>query len=108
MTYPRKLEEYYGSRRSVPAVKIFTPDKVYFIIPDATFNPHNTNKFRKVFSSGVKFVIRFSNGHFGWSDLMKSINSTQNLPIKKLVGGEVLLAGKLNGNRGGMYIRKGE
>lgn len=28
------------------------------------------------------------------------------MPVKKLIGGEVLLAGKLSGKWGGMYISK--
>lgn len=61
---------------------------------------------RKVFSSGVTFLITVSNGEFGWSDFVKSLQGTRKLPVKKMIGGEVLLAGKLDGKWGGMYIKK--
>lgn len=103
---PQSLENKFGANGQVPAVRIITPDKVYVIIPDETYNPKNTKKFRKVFSSGVKLDITISNGS-SLSDFMKSIQGSRNLPIKKIIGGEVLLAGKLNGTWGGMFIKKG-
>lgn len=36
-----ELERHYGSNGEVPAVRILTPDKVYVIIADDTYNPHN-------------------------------------------------------------------
>lgn len=103
---PQTLQEFFGADKSVPAINIMTPDRVYVIIADATYNPKSPKKYRKVFNSGTKFYITFSNLSFGWSDLIKSIKETQDIPIKKLCGGEVLLAGKLDGKWGGMYIKK--
>lgn len=103
---PQKLREIYGADESIPAVRVLTPQKVYVVIPDATYNPKNEKKMRKVFSSGVTFLITVTNGKFGWSDFVKSLQGTRKLPVKKMIGGEVLLAGKLDGKWGGMYIKK--
>jgi len=103
---PQLLKEYYGTDGSIPAIRIITPNKVYVVITDATFNPKNEKKLRKVFSSGVKILISISHANFSWGDVLKSVQGTQKLPVKKLIGGEVLLAGKLNGKWGGMYIEK--
>lgn len=101
-----ELERHYGANGQVPAVRILTPDKVYVIIADDTYNPHNESKFRKVFNSGEKITLSYSVGASAWSTLMSSIKSTAKMPVKNLIGGEVLLAGKLSGKWGGMYISK--
>ncbi len=101
-----ELEKHYGVDGQVPAVRILTPDKVYVIIADDTYNPHNESKFRKVFNSGTKFTLSYSLGASVWSTLLASIKNTYSMPVKKLIGGEVLLAGKLSGKWGGMYISK--
>ena len=101
-----ELEKHYGANGQVPAVRILTPGKVYVIIADDTYNPHNASKFRKVFSSGTKLTLSYSVGASAWSTLLESIKNTYSMPVKKLIGGEVLLAGKLSGKWGGMYISK--
>lgn len=103
---PQSLEQRFGVNGQVPAVRILTPDKLYIVIPDDIYNPKNTKQYRKVFSSGVKFYVSITNNQFGWSDFLKSVQGTRNIPVKKLVGGEVLLAGKLGGQWGGMFIKK--
>lgn len=105
LSNPNELEQHYANGQ-VPAVRILTPDKVYIIIADETYNPHNEKKFRKVFNSGTKFTLSYSVGASVWATLMSSVKSTYQMPIKKLIGGEVLLAGKLSGKWGGMYITK--
>lgn len=101
-----ELERHYGANGQVPAVRILTPDKVYVIIADDTYNPHNESKFRKVFNSGEKITLSYSVGASAWATLLSSIKSTSKMPVKNLIGGEVLLAGKLSGKWGGMYISK--
>ena len=41
-----------------------------------------------------------------WSTVLASVKSTYKMPIKKLIGGEALLAGRLGNHWGGMYIKK--
>lgn len=101
-----ELEKHYGANGQVPAVRILTPDKVYVIIADDTYNLPNVCKIRKVFNSGAKFTLSYSVGASAWSTVLSSIKSTYKMPVKKLIGGEVLLAGKLSGKWGGMYISK--
>lgn len=103
---PEKLREFYGTSENIPAVRILTPKTVYIIIPDTTYNPKSEKKIRTVFSAGVKFYISISNGKLSWSDFVKSLQGTKKMPVKKLIGGEVLLAGKLENKWGGMYIKK--
>lgn len=101
-----ELERHYGSNGEVPAVRILTPDKVYVIIADDTYNPHNKSKFRKVFNSGAKFTLSYSSGASVWKTLMSSVKDTYQMPVKKLIGGEVLLAGKLSGKWGVCIYRR--
>lgn len=100
------LEQHYGTTGQVPAIRILTPDKVYVVIADDTYNPKNTKKFRKVFNAGTKLCITYTPGSSFWSTVLASVKSTYKMPIKKLIGGEVLLAGKLGSHWGGMYIKK--
>ncbi|MDY6267145.1 MAG: hypothetical protein SPM31_08470 [Prevotella sp.] len=100
---PERLDQLFKDG-SVPAARIITPNKVYIIIADDTFNPQNTKKIRKVFNSGVKLVFSYHSGTSAWKTVLNSLKDTQKMPVKKLIGGEVLLAGKLNGQWGGMYI----
>ena len=60
---------------------------------------------RKVFDSGVLLYISISNGGT-WKNFLETIRGYRNMPVKKLIGGEVLLAGKLNNKWGGMFIKK--
>lgn len=48
----------------------------------------------------------YTPGSSFWSTVLASVKSTYKMPIKKLIGGEVLLAGKLGSHWGGMYIKK--
>lgn len=50
--------------------------------------------------------ITYTPGSSFWSTVLASVKSTYKMPIKKLIGGEVLLAGKLGSHWGGMYIKK--
>ena len=100
------LEQHYGATGQVPAIRILTPNKVYVVIANDTHNPKNTKKFRKVFNAGTKLCITYTQGSSFWSTVLASVKSTYKMPIKKLIGGEVLLAGKLGSHWGGMYIKK--
>lgn len=103
---PTKLDQQYGVNGEVSAVRILTPDKAYIIIADDVYNIKNTKKIRKVFDSGAQVCVSYSLGASIWTNVMNSIKETQKMPVKKIVGGEVLLAGKLSGKWGGMYISK--
>lgn len=103
---PNELDKHYGANGQVPAVRILTPDKVYVIIADDTHNLPNVCKIRKVFNSGAKITLSYFWGASAWSTVLSSIKKTDKMPVKKLIGGEVLLAGKLSGKWGGMYISK--
>lgn len=103
---PNELDKHYGANGQVPAVRILTPDKVYVIIADDTYNLPNVCKIRKVFNSGAKITLSYFWGASAWSTVLSSIKNTDKMPVKKLIGGEVLLAGKLSGKWGGMYISK--
>ena len=87
------------------AIRIITPESVYVVIPNDTYIVTNKEKMRKVFDSGVLLYISISNGGT-WKNFLETIRGYRNMPVKKLIGGEVLLAGKLNNKWGGMFIKK--
>ncbi|MGF0099219.1 hypothetical protein ACQRD6_12970 [Prevotella sp. SGI.027] len=90
------------------AVRFLTPHKIYIVIMDEQINEYNVEQIRKVFSSQVKFfissnMIKHPLSYKALSDFMSGLKS---LPIKRMKGGQVILAGKINGTWGGMKISK--
>lgn len=90
------------------ALRIIVPTKVYTIVYPSTTWKHYQNKYRKVFDSGVRFVI--SNKLFTaplsistWGDLYEVL---RNIPQKDIKKGTVKLAGRKDGKWGGMIINK--
>lgn len=90
------------------AVKIIGPSKVYTVVYPSTTWKHNQNKYRKVFDSGVRFII--TNNIFTaptsvktWMDVYNKLRSFPQTDIKK---GTVRLAGRKDGKWGGMIINK--
>lgn len=101
----QSLEQHY-SNGSVPAARIITPTTVYMIIANDTYNVTKTKKLRKVFDAGSSFTISYNPATTFWSNALTSLKQTKEMPVKRLIGGEVLLAGRLNGKWGGMYIKQ--
>lgn len=93
---------------NIQAVRILSPSNVYIVILDNQINEYNVEMLRKVFNSGVKFYVSSNmiNNPLSFKSAWDFINGLRDLPIKRLKGGEVVLAGKLNGNWGGMVIYK--
>ena len=90
------------------AVKIIGPSKVYTIVYPSTTWKHNQQKYRKVFDSGVRFII--TNNIFTaptsvrtWVDVYNKLRNFPQTDIKK---GAVRLAGRKDGKWGGMIINK--
>ena len=104
------LKKWLGREvnRQTQAVRILTQSKVYVVILDNQINSYNSDKLRKVFSSGVKFYI--SSNIISNSTSLKAVidfmNGLKSLPVKRMKGGEVILAGKLENRWGGMIIKK--
>lgn len=104
------LKKWLGREvnQQTQAVRILTQSKVYVVILDNQINSYNSDKLRKVFSSGVKFYIS-SNIISNPTSLKAAIdfmNGLKSLPVKRMKGGEVILAGKLDNRWGGMIIKK--
>lgn len=91
------LKKWLGREvnRQTQAVRILTQSKVYVVILDNQINSYNSDKLRKVFSSGVKFYI--SSNIISNSTSLKAVidfmNGLKSLPVKRMKGGEVILAG---------------
>lgn len=94
------------SQESLDSVEHINKNAIYVVIANDTHNPKNTKKFRKVFNAGTKLCITYTPGSSFWSTVLASVKSTYKMPIKKLIGGEALLAGKRGSHWGGMYIKK--
>lgn len=90
------------------AIRILTQSKVYVVILDNQINSYNTDKLRKVFSSGVKFYISSNiiSNPISLKAAIDFMNGLRSLPVKRMKGGEVILAGKINNRWGGMIIKK--
>lgn len=111
-----KLNEYVDKKKKkkikndTRAVRILTPTKVYVVILDNQINEYNVEQVRKVFNSSVKFFVSSSMLSNPISakaayDFMRGLDE---LPVKKMKGGQVILAGKINNTWGGMKISKKE
>ncbi|MEY8687357.1 hypothetical protein AB9N12_14905 [Bacteroides sp. AN502(2024)] len=90
------------------AIRILTQSKVYVVIFDNQVNEYNTEQVRKVFSSGVKFYVSSDiiKNPFSLKSAIDFMNGLRELPVKRMVAGEVILAGKINNRWGGMIIKK--
>lgn len=92
----------------IKAVRFLTPNKIYIVVLDQQINDYNVEQIRKVFNSQVKFFISSSmiNNPLSFKALADFMSGIKNLPIKRLKGGQVILAGKINGTWGGIKISK--
>lgn len=93
---------------NVRAVRFLTPNKVYVVILDNQINEYNVEQIRKVFNSQVKFFISSSmiSNPLSFKALADFMSGIRNLPVKRMKGGQVILAGKINGTWGGLKISK--
>jgi len=82
-----------------------TPQKLYKVIYNQTYQANHQHKVRKVFSSGISFVLSFNSSSWD-KTLMQSIQETMRSPSYHIVDGQVKLAGKLDNDWGGMIINK--
>lgn len=101
------LNQKYGSGISTDArvIRFFTPKKSYMIFWDDCISQGYTKKIRKVFDSNVRFVIGYSSSGFAAS-IQQMFKTLEAMPVKRLVKGKVLLAGKHENLWGGMTIEK--
>ena len=82
-----------------------TPQKLYKVFYNQTYQADNKHKVRKVFSSGTSFVFSFNSS--SWKKtLTETVKETIKTPSYHIVNGQVKLAGKLDNNWGGMTIYK--
>lgn len=90
------------------AVRMITPTKIYTIILNDQCPAYNAEKIRKVFNAQTKIYV--SNGivkdPLSYQSVLELFKGSQGLPVKRLVHGKVILAGKLNNRWGGMIITK--
>ncbi len=95
-------------KANTQAVRILTKNKLYIVIMDNPVHAYNVEKLRKVFSSGVQFYISSTmiSNPLSVKAAADFYNGLRDLSVKQLKGGEVILAGKLNNNWGGMIIYK--
>lgn len=93
---------------NVRAVRFLTPNKVYVVILDNQINEYNVEQIRKVFNSQVKSFISSSmiSNPLLFKALADFMSGVRNLPVKRMKGGQVILAGKIHGTWGGMKISK--
>lgn len=82
-----------------------TPQKLYKVVYQQTFQANNKHKIREVFSSGCSFVLSI-NASSWQKSIMSTIQETLKSPSYHIVDGQVKLAGKLNNDWGGMIIYK--
>lgn len=104
------LKDKFGhnAHSEVKALRIVTPSKAYIIIPDAQVNEYNVEQVRKVFNSQVKFFLSttITGNKASLGSLTEFYQGLKGLSSAKLIGGKVILAGKINGQWGGMTIIK--
>lgn len=93
---------------NVRAVRFITPNKVYVVILDNQINEYNVEQVRKVFNAQVKFYIsnKMISNPLSFNALFDFLSGARSLPVKRMVEGQVILAGKINGKWGGMIISK--
>lgn len=84
---------------------LVTPQKLYKVIYNQTYQANNKHKIREVFSSTPNFVF-FYNPSSWKKTLMETIKETINNPSYHIIDGQVKLAGKLDKDWGGMIINK--
>lgn len=51
------LEQHYGTTGQVPAIRILTPDKVYVVIADDTYNPKNTKNLERYLMQEQSYAL---------------------------------------------------
>lgn len=90
------------------AVRIFTQSKSYVVILDNQINEYDTKQIRKIFGKEVRFFISSTTikDPLSLKALVDFVKGIKNLPVEKLRGGEVILAGKLHDDWGGLVLYK--
>lgn len=90
------------------AIFIVSNKKVHVVIVDQEIRTYNKKSLRKVFASGVQFIftIDLTKLPNNWQDWAKTMKNIGKLPVKSLKQGEVIVAGRLRNNWGGMIIYK--
>lgn len=84
---------------------LVTPQKLYKVIYNQTYQADNKHKIREVFSSTPCFVISYNPS--SWKKtLIETIKETIENPSYHIIDGQVKLAGKLGNDWGGMIINK--
>lgn len=88
------------------AIFLVSPKKVYLIIVNEDIRAYGKESLRKVFSSNVQFSfsVNLANLPSSWSSWAKTMKDIGKLPVISLKEGEVVVAGRLDNNWGGMII----
>lgn len=94
--------------KNIRVARIITKDKVYIAITDFDKSKYNLDSFRNVMSHSWMFYISSNiiKNPLSLASAKELYANLRQIPVKRIAHAEVLLAGRLGNNWGGMIITK--
>ena len=94
--------------KNIRVARIITKDKVYIAITDFDKSEYNIDSFRSVMSHSWMFYIsnNIIKNPLSFASAKELYANLRQIPVKRIAHAEVLLAGRLGNNWGGMIITK--
>lgn len=94
--------------KNIRVARIITKDKVYIAITDFDKSKYNLDSFRNVMSHSWMFYISSNiiKNPLSLASAKELYANLREIPVKRIAHAEVLLAGRLGNNWGGMIITK--
>ena len=94
--------------KNIRVARIITKDKVYIAITDFDESKYNLDSFRNVMSHSWMFYISSNiiKNPLSLASAKELYANLRQIPVKRIAHAEVLLAGRLGNNWGGMIITK--